>query len=150
VAFARAPRRLVALVAAIVLLAATLVSGTGYLWCVPMQRAMRDCCCNANGASDSSIKLGDAGEPAPTLARACCCHSRVADALPSAGIGQPLEGVPPALATVAALPAVAVDRPRAMSSRSLVPRPPPAAFERTRAGPRSAAAVCVVLQVFRC
>jgi hypothetical protein len=137
--------RLGALCVIALFVTASVTSGKAYLWCVPMQQARHDCCCDAAHGPDQELRLGEY----PTI-RESCCDSQVIGELPAARVPPPVDGVPPALVTAVGVLPVLVEPPRGLAQRwtSLPPRL--RRYGPTRAGPRSASDTCIKLQVFRC
>ena len=125
---------------------ASLVSGSTYLWCAPMQQAMHGCCCDAESMSEPDL----VAQPGATLREPCCDSRHVAE-LTTGHVPTPMSGVPAALATGVDAPILVLGSPCASARHFVLPRPPAVArYGPTRAGPQSAAAACVVLQVFHC
>jgi hypothetical protein len=136
-------RRLFVLCLAAVVLTATLGAGHAYLWCSMMQEHVKTCCCDP--APTASEPGGDTRQEL----RSGCCESKNGAAL-GAGLT-----ISQAVELPAALPATSAPR---MEPSSAVPTRSRRALQAVvgwrerpiRAGPRSAAEVCVSLQVFRC
>jgi hypothetical protein len=140
-AFGDARRRFVALCAAVVLVAGSLASGKAYLWCVPLQQAMHDCCCAAERQAPV--------DELPTVRRVCCDVQTVGD-LPTVRVPPQTPGVPPALLTGSVLPPAPVEPARTFPQR-LASRPPRSVrYGLTRAGPSFASDTCIRLQILRC
>jgi hypothetical protein len=130
--------RAVTLALAATVLCASVFSGWSYIWCVPMHRAMETAC-----------QIEHHQDGSGPSARGVCCEAREHSHLPVADARAALDAAPPP----PALPAT--DLPRVVE----VPRLPavaqaqrlrPARYGLIRAGPRSAAARVVALQVMRC
>jgi hypothetical protein len=139
--FRDASRRFLALCAAVVLVAASLASGKAYLWCVPLQQVMHDCCCA--GEREAPV------DEQPTVRRVCCDVETVGD-LPTVRVPPQATGVPPALLTGSVLPPTPAE-PARIFLRRLASRPPRSVRHGlTRAGPSFASDTCIRLQTLRC
>ena len=142
-AFGDARRRFIALVALVTLVVATIAAGKAYLWCVPLQRAMADCCC-ASGHDDA------AGREQPTIARACCCDVQAVGALPAVRELPAGAELPPAVVAYSVMPPAPVVPARTRVLRPAFPPSRPLRHGLTRAGPRFASDTCIRLQTFLC
>jgi hypothetical protein len=135
-----ARRRLFALGVAVVLLWGSTAAGKAYLWCIPLQQAIHECCCAAEH---------EAPREQPAV-RVACCDVQAVAALPAAKPLSPPPALPPVPVDVASLPAAVVE-PAYLLAKG--PPPRPARSQRyglTRAGPRFASDACVRLQVLHC
>ena len=139
-------QRLGALCLLVLFVAASVSAGKAYLWCVPMQQAMHDCCCAAAHGTDQDLRLGEL----PAVHEPCCCTSHLVGELPATHVPPPVDSVPPALATFVVVPECLVEPPRLLAQRLTSLPPRLQRYGPTRAGPRSASATCAALQVFRC
>jgi hypothetical protein len=138
-----ARRRLVALCAAVVLVAGSLASGRAYLWCVPLQQAMHDCCC----PPEQHAPVDE--QPA---VRRVCCDVQIAGDLPVVRVPPPGTGLPASGALLASfiLPAPPAEPARRLAQRPTSRPPRSLRYGPTRAGPSFASDTCIRLQIFRC
>lgn len=104
--------------AALAVLASTLLGGAVYVWCAPMARAMLHACCPSDHASEGAIE-----QP--------CCEAHRVDAMPSFAAGYvptPWVAPPPLVAVIALALLYAVATWGAPMRRVVFANPP-------RAGP---------------
>lgn len=136
--------RFLALVAAALVLVASLTAGRSYLWCSMMERAVEACCCDVEHAADEA-PVDERSE-----IRNACCEDRALGDLAKARAAADAPELP--AATLAALPTPAIAVAVPMAAARFVPGRAPGSIcaSPIRAGPRSAAQNAVRLQVFRC
>ena len=129
----------------VVFVTASVTAGKAYLFCIPMQQAVQACCCASEHRPDPEQIAREGAAIERT-----CCDGRFVDELPTWSTPAPPASVPPAVITVADVAVVPSVRVASFERRveSLPPRA--ARYGPSRAGPRSAADVCIDLQVFRC
>jgi hypothetical protein len=133
---------LLAFCAAVVLLAGCLASGKAYLWCIPLQQAMHECCCVADHEANADE------QPAVRFA---CCDVRTVGVLPAARAPSAHHVVPAAPATRARLPLALVDPAALVLAPEPTPQPArPRRYGLARAGPWFASDACVRLHVLHC
>jgi hypothetical protein len=137
-------RRLFALVAATLVLVASLTAGRSYLWCAMMERAVEACCCDVEHAAD------EAPADERSEIRNACCEDRAFGDLDKGRVSASTPDLPDAM--IAALPAPAVIVAASITAARFVPARAPSSVcaSPIRAGPRTAAQTAVRLQVFRC
>lgn len=120
----------------VVLTVATLVGGSVYQWCIPLERAMVACCCHHDEPP------GD--EPA---IRRVCCEERAIGVLPVAQTerDEPSSSVPPVIVA-------AVEPPKPALARSLSTRPwrKAAPARAPPARPPPLQRKLALIQVYRC
>jgi hypothetical protein len=134
-----ARRRLFALFAAVALLWSATSAGKTYLWCVPLQQALHECCC----ATEHEV-------PQQPTVRFACCDVQAVGALPAARPPSPPAALPPALLSVASLPPAVVE-PASVPVPKPAQKPPRSLrYGLTRAGPWFASDACVRLHVLHC
>lgn len=137
-------RQLGALGLALTLILASLTAGKAYWWCIPMQQAVVEPCCEHEADEAASPLEGAAVE------RECCIGKKIGE-LPAADA----PGAPERLA-LSPVAVIALPLPAPVVGEALSPRPvrahaAPRRHGPTRDGPpRFALDRCVALQVFRC
>jgi hypothetical protein len=126
------------------LVLASLTAGRAYWWCIPMQQAVLEPCCDHEADDEAAAPLEGAA-----VERECCIGKKVGQ-LPAVDAPAAPERLALAPVAIIALPLPAPVLGAALSPRPLRPHAAPRRHGPTRDGPRSASERCVHLQVFRC
>jgi hypothetical protein len=133
--------RLVAMVTTMAVAAAIFAAGRGYVWCVPMQRAMSVCC-------RTHAHAPRAGGQSARVAERPCCERRALPSLPTSELRRADVGVPPAVVRSSAAVAAPTTTVRRSSADDAVTH----AFEHRRAAIRAGplSERLAMLVVYRC
>lgn len=131
------------------LVLASLTAGKAYWWCIPMQQAMVEPCCEHE--LDDGHEGGGAQDAteSPSLEGQCCVGKSVAELPATAAPGAP-ERVALGPALLVSLPPLTMLPEPSPAPRAAPVRAAPRRWSPTRDGPRFASERCVELQVFRC
>jgi hypothetical protein len=128
-------------------LVGTLSAGRTYLWCSMMERYVKACCVETEHADATQPGVERPEDAHPHLDSGCC-EKHAQDGLTVAPVPSGDVDIPP--------PVVAAVVPAPVLTAAICIAPCPAVHARPnharpiRAGPGTASATCVRLQVFRC